>query len=74
MSPPHEPRMTGEKVCAKCGESKPVIYFPVCRHNKDGLLGSCRSCTADYEKGRRVGRKKGPREVRQAGMKYILPD
>lgn len=40
----HEPTMTGYKLCRKCQNVLPVIYFSVEKKNKDGLAGSCRGC------------------------------
>ena len=36
------------KRCYKCGETKPVSEFSVCRRNKDGLQSSCKTCAAEY--------------------------
>lgn len=49
----YEPRLTGTKVCTKCGRELPVICFAVHSHNKDGLQSQCRECNTDDQKRRR---------------------
>ncbi len=35
-----------EKVCKKCGESKPINFFRIDRAKADGHQGACKSCLA----------------------------
>lgn len=39
-----------EKVCKKCGESKPLSKFSIARANADGHKGSCKACDAKKSK------------------------
>lgn len=38
------------KTCARCKESKPTEQFNVCKPNRDGLQGYCRTCQLSYNK------------------------
>lgn len=50
MRDKHEPRLTGYKVCSRCGVEQPVINFGVDKRANDGLRKWCRSCIRIYEK------------------------
>lgn len=54
----HSPQMTGTKTCTKCGEEKPVIFFPAQKGAADGLHPLCRLCACAESKKNRVARKR----------------
>jgi len=58
----------GEKVCTRCGESKPVTAFFVKRCAKVGRSSACRECAGRDLRLRRYGRaeKLSPEELREA--------
>lgn len=40
--------MASLKVCAHCKKEKELEAFSKCKHNRDGLNYSCRSCLKKY--------------------------
>ncbi len=48
--------MSEEKVCKKCGVSKPVSDFAIQKAEKDGLNRYCRPCRRTYQADRRKKR------------------
>jgi hypothetical protein len=46
----HEPKLTGTKVCTKCGQTKTVIHFSSAHDNLDGLANYCRDCKAERDR------------------------
>ena len=49
-----EPKVTVEmaaaKLCRNCFTRKPVTEYYVCRSNRGGLMGACKSCQAASRK------------------------
>lgn len=37
-----------EKLCPRCGETKPLESFPIDRRRPDGRYGYCKPCKASY--------------------------
>lgn len=64
---------TGAKVCATCKEEKPKCEFGKNTATRDGLRYSCKTCTNDANKKRRLANKlKNARGVDMAGTKTCL--
>lgn len=65
----HEPRMSGEKTCVLCGETKHVLAFSVDKSHRDGLGSWCRECTAEqaskaYRRKSRLAGARGAKETK----------
>lgn len=69
-----EPRLTGTKVCSKCGRELPVISFAVHKVSSDGLHSYCRDCGSTYTTAHKASKTDKPsKALRRASMSINIP-